>query len=51
MIILVKYACLSTELERLDAFRKEDKQRREMEDILRETHGVNMYHWLQNEDC
>lgn len=49
MINVVKYAYLSSELQKLDT-NKGDEERNEMEDILRETHGVNMYHWLRNED-
>lgn len=48
--ILVKYTCLSSELEKSEALQKEDKERAELEEILRETHGGNIYHWFQNED-
>lgn len=49
MILIVKCAYLSPEFKSLATHQKEEKERREMEEILRETHGVNMYHWLQKE--
>lgn len=49
MIIIVKYAYLSPEFKRSASLQNEEKEKTEMEEILRETHGVNMYHWLQKE--
>lgn len=49
MINILKYTCLSPEFKRSESHQKEEKERKEMEEILRETHGVNMYHWLQKE--